>query len=210
MDGLESGRIIGHGDVRQVIYGDNEANHYEWKYVAVRDAARSEKEGREVRKQVLCCLIHVPGGKNVIPKEFKDEAGQAIQQFFMMHPKAHRLFQLWKAGNEKPVDGTPIDLWPYMDEGQKEEFKAQRVYTIEQIAALPDTTLQTLGPSARTIKGKAVKFLEDAKNAAAAEENAKLKAELAELREMILSQKEETLKKKKSRKPQESIDEEIA
>lgn len=199
MDGLESGKIVGHGDVRQVIYGDNEANHYEWSFFGQKDAAESERQGHQVFKQYLLCKIHLPGGKTVHAKQFRDENDAELPEFFARHPKAHRIFQLFRTGAERPMDGTPIDLWPYMDEGQKEEFKAQRIYTVEQIAALPDMTLQTLGPAARGIRTKAQQFLENAKNAVAAEENAKLKAEMAELRAMLLEQKENSTKAKRGR-----------
>lgn len=204
IEGLTEGKVIGHGDVRQVSYGDNEVNHYEWTYRGIKSEGESIAAGRAIFKQRLFCYIHLPGGKNIVPKEFKEETPEKLAPFFAMHPKAQRIYQLWKAGNERPVDGTPIDLWPGMDEGQREEFKAQKIYTIEQVASLSDLNLQTLGPSARGIRNKARIYLDNAKNAAASEELDKLRAELAEMRAQMLADKEQKeiekpAKKKKTR-----------
>jgi hypothetical protein len=85
-----------------------------------------------------------------------------------------RYYKAWKAGNEMPLDGTPIGAFPALTSEQCEALKAAGIRTIEEIAGLNDATMERVPVSRpRDLKKQAIQFL-------ASKDQVKFVAELSE------------------------------
>jgi hypothetical protein len=96
-------------------------------------------------------------------------------------------YRAWKAGQEIPVDGTPLAAWSGCDRTLADALKGRGVLTVETFAGLEDHRLASLGvPDARRRQEMAKAFLTAQKGeAVVAAELAKRDREIAELRAMI-------------------------
>ncbi len=109
-----------------------------------------------------------------------------------------KAYQQFKAGDQQIGQGTPLAMWPPLGPAECETLKARQVFTVEQLAALPDVSAAGLGMLRRRVQeardwlaaaAKAAPITEmraelegrDQKIAAMGEEMAALKAQLAEL-----------------------------
>jgi hypothetical protein len=127
------------------------------------------------------------------------------------HPAAETQFQfkeyilkhydMWKAGEEAPVDGTPLAAWNALDTDMVEAFKRAGVRTVEEIRDMNDSIISRVNvPRPRELKVLAQRFLEAAdQNRVAAElkrrddEMDALKAQLAELQKSVAAPARKTL-----------------
>lgn len=57
-----------------------------------------------------------------------------------------RAYQAWKStGESEPGNiGTRLEHWPQMSRAQAEEYRYFKIYTVEQLATLPDTQCQKI------------------------------------------------------------------
>ena len=98
----------------------------------------------------------------------------------------------WQKTRENRIIGLPIEHWPSISDTQKAEFRAMNIVTVEQFAGLPDGFGQRI-QGFHDLRRKALAFVESGKDAEllakakaeADEREARLKAEIAELRAMI-------------------------
>jgi predicted flap endonuclease-1-like 5' DNA nuclease len=103
-------------------------------------------------------------------------------------------YDAWKAGQEIPETGTPLAAWSGVSPEQAEFLRTRGIRTVEDLADLTDTHISRMPlPNLREIIRTAKRFLEGAdarvsasKITAVEEENANLKAELAEIRQMLM------------------------
>jgi hypothetical protein len=73
----------------------------------------------------------------------------------------------WKAGRASADAGTPQEQWPLMDVALVAAFKAANVYTVQQLAELPDGLLDTaIRRGGREWRAKAKAWLDEARTAA--------------------------------------------
>jgi hypothetical protein len=108
-------------------------------------------------------------------------------------------YESWKAGRETPLDGTPLAVWNGVTPEIADFLRSKQVRTVEELAALTDTHITRFGmPGLRDIINQAKRFLAGADTRAAAtkiasveEENARLKADLDELKRLMLEQMRE-------------------
>ncbi|WP_395443572.1 hypothetical protein [Caulobacter sp. UC70_42] len=95
----------------------------------VKNNFRSESEGRPVFEDKEFVEILVPGDrKTVVDTLVKDEHKR----------RWPREYAAFKAGQEVPVEGTPLEEWPQITRSQVEELKFAHIRTVEQLASLPD------------------------------------------------------------------------
>lgn len=69
-------------------------------------------------------------------------------------------YEAWKKGEELPLDGQPIKTWAALNKEQIARLIALGYYTIENLAACPDTTLAMIGLDGRYLRDLARKTLE--------------------------------------------------
>lgn len=167
-------------------------------WVAKKNGKASAQEGRPIFDKVPFVQILVPGQNLDIPdRPVQDE-------------DKSRWPDQWKAfvNKSNPVEkGTPIEEWPALDVSQVAQLKAINVFTVEQLADLPDSGIQRIGPGGRSLQNKAKAYIESAKGDsdmyAAIEENDKLKEELSllkdELKEVKALVERQQIKKKRGR-----------
>lgn len=111
----------------------------------------------------------------------------------ILWPVIRGAYEAWKKGQEEPVSGTPLAVWPGVNQAQASRLRDMHIKTVEDVAALTDGDLEKVGMGARTMREKARAYIQakqgDAKIAEAlADRDAKIAAqenELAELRATV-------------------------
>ena len=102
-------------------------------------------------------------------------------------------YKRWKAGQEIPVQGTPIKTWPVLSPSQVGALIAVHVRTVEDLSTLNDEGLRRIGMGAIDLKQKAQAWLAQAQDkgpltmemANLKKENALLKASLDSVMEQV-------------------------
>jgi hypothetical protein len=90
-------------------------------------------------------------------------------------------FEMWKAGKELPLNGTPILTWPVLSPSQVRSCIDAQVRTVEDLAAANEETIARIGMGGRSLKDKAIAWLDTAKGSGkVTEEMAALRASLAD------------------------------
>ncbi len=108
-------------------------------------------------------------------------------------------YDAWKEGREIPATGTPLAAWNLLQQEDADILRTHRIFTVEDVAALSDAHLQRIAiPNGRSIVQQAKLFLQsaDTNRASAemtrmAEENAALRAEMDEIKAMLLKEAED-------------------
>ena len=102
-----------------------------------KDSAASKEEGRPIFKEVPYVHIMQPGNKeSIIHRKATDMDKQRFAEHF-------RKFEARE--DQEALEGTPLIEWPGITRSQAEELKFYNVLTLEQLAAMSDTTLKTSG-----------------------------------------------------------------
>lgn len=149
----------------------------------------SEKEGRAIYKPVNKVRIFAPMAKSDIIKhvQMHDEPNSPS------HP--HRFPRQWAAflaQQEQTPDGTPLEMCKFIPSHRVKELKAQHIHTAEQIAAMSDMQVQSIGMDGRRLRDLCSSYVSEDKgtkelSAALARESAlradmeAMKAQMAEL-----------------------------
>lgn len=148
----------------------------------VEDRAASEAAGHFVAKDVIFAIITPAGSKDRIPMEAEPWLKQLEQEVreerfpkeWLPHYKeAYRAF---KAGQEIPLNGTPIRTWPVLSPAQIAHLLLLNVRTVEDLAVANEQTLTAIGMGGRDLKQRAVDWI------AAAAGPGKINQELSNLR----------------------------
>lgn len=133
---------------------------------AASDYDASEAAGRPIRRDVPYIWKFAPGDKgNIVHRPVRDSDKKAYP----------RLWDAFEAGREAPIEGTALTEWPPMPRSLAEDLAYDHVRTVEQLAALPDGSINR--PGVQAFKQKAISWLKTAREGASAE---RLAAELAE------------------------------
>lgn len=92
------------------------------------------------------------------------------------------VYKHWSDKQAPAMSGTPLEQWALMDRATIAAFKDANVFTVQQLASLPDGALGNVRAKGQEWRAKAKAWLEDANNAGIAVE---LRAELAKRDEQI-------------------------
>jgi hypothetical protein len=95
-------------------------------------------------------------------------------------PKA---WEAYKSGQAAGLTGTPLEQWPLILKGQIETCRHRHIYTVEQLANLPDGNAQFLG--GLELREQAKKWLRDRAEASVAKTSDvdAIRAELSAMKE---------------------------
>lgn len=63
-------------------------------------------------------------------------------------------------GTKAPNNETPLDVWPKLDKAQIASLQASGVYSLEQLAGIPDANIHVLGLGGSTLKRQCAAFLD--------------------------------------------------
>lgn len=159
------------------------------KWATEKDPRNKNPDGtiKEVKeKDIDIIRIEYPGG---------DWKETELQEYHKQQFPEHWEFY---CNNERSVIGTPIGDWGGVKADFAEVCRANNIYTVEQLADLTDANLSILGLDGRAIREKAQNWVGGASGREADKEKEELKAEVAELRELVgqlLDKKPKTKKK---------------
>jgi len=126
--------------------------------------------------------ILIPGDRNLITEK---EVTEKEKKLYPME------WEAYKSGKIEIGNGTPIEQWPSVTPGQVQTLKYFNVYSVEQLAATSDSSIQTLGMGYLGLREKAKTFL---KMAEGIEVNSKLENEVLVLKEKLRKLEEAQLK----------------
>lgn len=137
----------------------------------VRNNFKSKEQGIEVGEHQDFIMIVSPGQTKT---EVRRKASDADKMQYAQE------FAAYEQGKDMQMSGTPIELLPGLAAGMADAFKAQYIYTIEQMATVSDMAMQKIGMGAGEIRTRAKNYL-----AGGSAELAALKAQLADATKLI-------------------------
>lgn len=144
----------------------------------VEDRAKSIAEGRLVLRDRDVCTVYRAGDQQTAVKWVIEELSAEKMG------RIKRQYDAWKAGQEEPVNGTSLRMWPAISKAQAENLWVLNVRTVEDLASVADNNLPNLGMGSRALRDKARSWLESAGNIGkVSEQLAALNARLAALEE---------------------------
>jgi hypothetical protein len=120
---------------------------------AVKLEWKSRQEGRPIFEDREFVRILIPGDRRSMAVEPVGEAHKG---------RWPREYEAFRAGREAPVEGTPLSEWPVsmMSPARVQELAWFNLRTVEQLAAVNDVQLQSLGMGARELRERARTWLE--------------------------------------------------
>jgi hypothetical protein len=104
---------------------------------AQENGEKSRKAGRKVFDDVEVIEIRNPGELDVIRRAATDRDRQSF-------PRQYLAFK--RSQTQETVSGFPLAQWAQIKKSQVEEARFFGIHTIEQLAAVADSSLQRLGP----------------------------------------------------------------
>lgn len=132
---------------------------------AVKDEQASEKSDVPIYKTIPYIKKKIPNSRDVYDQPMKASD----------RTKYPELLRQFEAGEEAPLEGTPIDQWPALDVSQVETLKAASILTVQSLAALPESGMHRLPAGYTKLKQKAEKWLNQGQEVQELrEQNAKL------------------------------------
>lgn len=142
---------------------------------AIQNMEMSEKEGRPIYQDVEMVEVRIPGDQQMT------WVGKVEEKHKHRWPEQYAAF---KRGEERAASGTPLEHWPNptMTKSRVAEIKAHNILSVEELAGIPDSSLQKLGMGARELREQARYYISNANDGAA---NAAMSAEIARLKEMV-------------------------
>lgn len=135
----------------------------------LKNEEESVKEGRPIFDDREYISIRVPGSRN-------EKMDPVEQRHIDRFPDDYAAFK--QREDYKATQGTPLERWPGVERSQVEELKFFNVFTVEQLAGMPDSSNTNFMGIAH-LRTRAKLFLESAQANSVNEATA---AELKELR----------------------------
>lgn len=140
----------------------------------------SEKAGRVIYDTCLMCEVITPGSRESYPvfeleRVYAEEVGikePARSPKFAEYSKQIEAFR--NGGGGADLRGTPLTAWPAISVAIAATCQHVGIFTVEALAALPESRFGAVGPGARSLVERAKAFI------AAAEGNAPTEALAAE------------------------------
>lgn len=162
----------------------------------VEDRAATLREGRYMTRTIDVARVRQSGSKDHTEIETADwfERISKNPNYRAEWVDGFRkAYQLWKQGQEAPLNGTPIREWGVVSPDIRDMLLQLTICTVEDLATANESVLLRIGMGARELKQKAQKWLETSKdvgavaaqNAALAVENAAIKDEIDKLKKLI-------------------------
>jgi len=138
--------------------------------VPIEDKNASLLAGRYIAKDVDFAMVTAPYSRDVM--KFKvdawfvqleaDNASGRMPREWINTYKTH--YDLWKKGQEIPLDGTPIRGWGLISPAQQEMLIRDNILTVESLANVNDQGMRAIGLGALDLKNKAIGWLKSINN----------------------------------------------
>lgn len=131
----------------------------------VEDRAKTEAAGQLVLVDRDFVLINPAGSKDQIEDEVDNWLAKSVK-----HVKSGRLpanwlaayqqmYDQWKVNQELPEQGTSILNWGLVSPAQRHALLSINIRTLEQLAAIPDGSLELLGMGGLDLRKRAREYL---------------------------------------------------
>ena len=168
------------------------------------DQEATDKAGRPIYEAVPYVEIIAPGNdKEKVNRRVKEQDKQRW-------PEQWRQFT---EGREELVfDGMPVTEWPMVDKNIARTLTESNVYTVEQLANVPDVNLQMLGPGMMALKSRARRWVKEKEGQneelqQAQAEIIELRAELQAVKDALAQEAVNLAPKKRGRRPKVKTEE---
>lgn len=169
----------------------NRPPHVIFETRAVQNRTKTIASGVPVYDNVNYAQIYPAGSKDCHEKIAEDWLKQ-IKNFALegkYDPQHLSFFELRFAeflkGNELPENGTPIKMWPQATPADIAQLQAAKIYTVEDLAALPESGFGLVGMNARVMKEKALAWLGAGDKGKQAEQIAALQVAIRDLTDAL-------------------------
>lgn len=160
-------------------YQGDENLFVQFHFQPVKDKEKSLEEGRDIYVDKDYVTVMIPGDKdNVIIRPIQDSDKERFP----------RQWAAFKNREDQPVEGTPLSEWPGISRSHVEELKFFNVFTVEALAAMPDSAVgKFMGVG--VLKEKAKAYVDASKGNAPMDklraENEQLKDQMAAMQDQI-------------------------
>jgi hypothetical protein len=157
----------------------------------VEERAASRKEGRPIFRDCDMVKLRYVGDKT-------RELHAPVVDRFIRGPEGRWLtysevfadqYKAWKAGQDYTEAGTPLSEVPFLTEARRAELRALNVFSLEQLADLPDRAAKALGMGGTELMAKARAMVEKASGSAVetrlAAENAALRTQMEAIQAQV-------------------------
>jgi hypothetical protein len=146
----------------------------------IQNVDKSAEEGIPVYEDVDYVIITPIGGKDTVEMRVnrwleqseKQVADQRMPAEWLPHYKA--MYAAWKEGQEMPVTGLSVKMWPIATPADVKNLISANILTVEDLAQANEASLMRLGMGARALKQKAEAYLKSAEPSKLAEAFSKL------------------------------------
>ena len=132
---------------------------------AIEDKPASLRAGHVVMKDVDYAIVSPSGSRdsvNLTVQRYFEYEAQNVQNNRTPLEWLERWkngYELWKKGEEVPVDGTPIKGWGALSPAQQQNVIACKILTVEDLAQATDEGFRRLGMGGRDLVNKAKAWL---------------------------------------------------
>ncbi len=143
--------------------------------------------------------IAIPGNGNTLIER------PASSRDSLRFPRQWLQFQMQTGmiANAENIPGWQLEEWPDLTEDQVRQLKFLRFYTVEQIAGANDTQIQGIGMGGLGLREKARKALAERNTAMVQNAVSERDSEIAELKAQMAQLMEMVAEKKRGRPPKE-------
>jgi hypothetical protein len=149
---------------------------------------RASAAGPAVYDRVVFLRVVAPGQKSGSPiyeimRHVAQDDGSEVQKIDQQVMRRFKgVYDQWAQKQAPAGAGTPLEQWPLMDVALVRAFKDGNVYTVQQLADLPDGALDNIRAKGREWRAKAQSWLAAAKEAGG---DAEARAEIARLQKRL-------------------------
>lgn len=117
------------------------------------DHAKTAALGRKAYRKIDMVRIVIPGDpQNQVERRVREDDK-------LRWP---RQYEAYRKMEEFVPDGTLLDTWPMLSKEQVSDLKHNQIFTVEQLAEVPDDLLRHIGLGARLLREHAKAFIETA------------------------------------------------
>jgi hypothetical protein len=171
-------QTLGNGPDTKLYDGDDRL-YVTFKTEAILNPSASTKAGRPIYDDIDMITVHAPGSKLT---SIVDHAKRYTQGRPILAAK----YRDWKSGQVASAGGTPLENFPFLftKPSMIAELKYRNIFTVEQLATLPDSGKQTI-MGGHELCQKAADWIASTAANAADEEKEALKQRLADMEETV-------------------------
>lgn len=145
----------GNPNVAMAQHGNDRVLHVEFTREPKLMKYKSEQAGRPICEDRDYICITYAGGKSVLKREVRLEpdnnGGPSDPERFPKH------WEAFQRQAEQAQSGTQLEMMPWLTKSQVFELKAQKIYTVEALANIPDSALTITG--GRSLRERSQKYL---------------------------------------------------